>query len=1492
MRRILPVFILIFITSSVFSQQIREFEVDTIRYTDQLKEFMKGVNEEEMQVVDRFITAWKSDSISYEDKIGLIGVSNLMLTRRAQPKPHFLDFLTINLMIISDDHPGMGLKKWRESFNFLVADMHVPIRDTERFLALSVDLLRNRNLYNLAGNNWKVIGGTFRFDHKNYVPIVLFTGADLFCYSNRDTLSIANTSGSYNLLNMVWSGKGGRVNWERVGLSPDQVYADLSDYRIEMNRAQYEADSVRFMYKKYFNFPLEGKVEDKAMPINNPEQALYPRFYSYQSKYILPNLYKGIEFTGGLSMQGAKLVGTGTEGSPARLDLFEKDTLRITILTNNVVIREKGMNAQSVKMALYLENDSIFHPDLQFLYFEDRDLVRLTLSDRYTSGVPFSDSYHKIDMNFEEMEWNRGTGVIHMRPSIGRSIGQASFASNNLFNFQAFDELQGRDYVNPLVSLWEFSRTLNNFRKFPVTSYANEIGMPPYQVRHQLMKLSRLGFIFFDDKTDMVSLNDKLFYYIDASVGKIDYDVMYFISKVNTPDDNARLNLSSKDLTIYGIPNIFLSDSQNVVLIPNNNSILMKRNRNFQFSGQVKAGLMDFFGSNFLFNYDSFKINLQDIDSLKMQILESDQNTGVVRTTNIKNLIEDLTGELQIDEPSNKSGLKNYPQYPVFTSRENSYVYFDSPSIQKGVYDRKHVYFEVYSFNIDSLDNFDKHGLNLKGKFQSDGMLPPLEQTLSLRSDNSLGFSYTTPENGIPVYNGKGTFYYDLVMSSNGLHGSGKLEYLTSTTLSDDFLMHPDSVLTVGREFNIAEQLQDTQYPVVESKNDNIRWLPKADKFYAYRRETPFTMFNDTTLLKGDLLLEPGGLSGKGTVDMRSANIGSDVFRFTARHILADSSGFRLNSLISDESAISAENIRTDVNFDKKNGDFYSNENYTPVNFPEVRYVSNLDFFRWDIENEKIQIGGNNPAPGAGKVDSDTLTGPRYTSLKPSQDSLNFVAPLAIYDYRNSLLNAQNVPYIRVADARIYPKEGNVVVRKNAEMETLSHAGIVADNTHEYYSLYDASVTINGRKSYSASAYYDYVNLSGKPQPIFFNNISVDSSLQTIGSGEMLVQDSFRLSPFFEYQGRVKLAARESQLLFDGGTRIIHDCEPGRAWLKFKAYINPDSVMIPVTEASLDINLSPVYFGTFITRDSTHIYTAFTSGRKDYFDAQITSAKGYLRYDRFAERYELGSLEKLTDKNKSGNYMALDRNSCKVYSEGEINYQVNFGQVKMKTVGNAIEDAEADTFSTKVLMALDFYFSSEALAEFGRELDSITNLPTYDMADPFYKKSVRELVGTEAASRMDADLGLYGEYRNIPEALNKNLILSDVRLKWNQLTRTYRYHGDVAIIRVGNNQINKKVEAYIELTKRSTGDLLDIYFVLDDRNWYYFGYNPGSLQTVSSNRIYNGIVFDLKPAQRKIKTNLGQTGYIYSLAADRRAQLFLRRFLSSEDKGEDLSETQ
>ena len=93
---------------------------------------------------------------------------------------------------------------------------------------------------------------------------------------------------------------------------------------------------------------------------------------------------------------------------------------------------------------------------------------------------------------------------------------------------------------------------------------------------------------------------------------------------------------------------------------------------------------------------------------------------------------------------------------------------------------------------------------------------------MTLRDDNSLGFYMQTPEEGIDLYGGVGKFYNDIEMSSSGLRGFGSFDYLTSTTWSDQFMMHPDSMMARSRSYLIRERLEATEFPQVENTEADI----------------------------------------------------------------------------------------------------------------------------------------------------------------------------------------------------------------------------------------------------------------------------------------------------------------------------------------------------------------------------------------------------------------------------------------------------------------------------------------------------------------------------------------------------------------------------------------------------------------------------------------------------------------------------------------------
>ncbi len=146
----------------------------------------------------------------------------------------------------------------------------------------------------------------------------------------------------------------------------------------------------------------------------------------------------------------------------------------------------------------------------------------------------------------------------------------------------------------------------------------------------------------------------------------------------------------------------------------------------------------------------------------------------------------------------------------------------------------------------------------------------------------------------------------------------------------------------------------------------------------------------------------------------------------------------------------------------------------------------------------------------------------------------------------------------------------------------------------------------------------------------------------------------------------------------------------------------------------------------------------------------------------------------------------------------------------------------------------------------GAEIDSLPHLEPVDLTDPHYLLAMKDLLGRDLANKLERQMGLTGAYEEIPPQWKHTIFFNDLKLKWNQDASSFRYRGMVGIGNIGDIQVNKKVEAYIELVERGSGDLFDIYLRADDNAWYYIAYSPGGLQVLSSNRVFNEIVFDLK----------------------------------------------
>ena len=1490
-QRILISLILILVGSGLSGQEVfRRFSTELENYPGELVIFM-GTSDEEAQplIIQTFIENWNAGMMLESTKAQLIALSNKMLDKNARPRPHFVTFLQVINAFTLYNGPAENYLNWLRSMHHFTATRDYTLPVINDYLLFSLKLLNFGILYESNSTRWTSSNADFQLLFDDSVQVVVGP-TDLTCNAVRDSILVYGTSGIYNPISHSWRGDGGRITWERAGYAPDQVYAALDKYMINFRFYEFHADSVAFYHKQYFNFEILGSLDDKVERILSQATANYPRFESYQASFRLDDIFEGIDYYGGISMYGSKMIGSSIGDYKARLNYFRNDTLVIVAHSDIFVFDPEFITSNEAEISIYLEDDSIYHPSIGMNYIVDENRFSSRMTSNFQSQSPYYNSFHRVDMNFEQLSWQLDDNLIQLKMREGGASGLANFQSENMYDAYTYFRLQGIDNENPLVLLRRYSEQVFDI-SFYGTEFARFAHMRPAHAQQLLKQLAVLGFITYDLEGDRVTMRQKSYDWIYASVDYIDYDVINFISETEAPLENASLDLRNYDLHINGVKQIQLSNAQAVSIFPANQKITMSSNRDFTFDGVIDAGLFTFYGRNFYFSYDTFKIKLTNIDSLSMKVkAENLDEYGQISVLDIASMLENMTGELLIDNQDNKSGRKEIPSYPVFSSTKNSFIYYDDVAVQNGVYERKDFYFEVYPFAIDSLDNFSQISLNLNGILRSANVFPAIEEALRIQEDNSLGFKYMTDSTGLELYGGIGHYYDSITLSNAGLRGSGRFSYLTSRGTADDIVFHPDSMFTNASEFEIMQQLSGVQYPLVTSTMNDLIWYPYRDTMLIEEGANPFVILNDSTSLSGSLALMPTGLSGNGRMELTNSVLNSENFSYTANVFDADTAEFRLKSVNTDGYTLITDNINAHVDFENLSGLFKTNEDFSLIEFPENKYVSKLDLFRWDMERTELEMGSAAVTDTIADIETDEygeeiMVGPRYISIDREQDSLSFVSNRATYDYSRNILRGSNVTFLRVADAYIYPGDGEVFIDPDGVMEELIEATIVANREMKEHRFYNATVQVLGQFSYTATGYHDYVNETGESQSIYFHEISVDDSINTIAEGIIGKDQYFTLSPYFSFQGNVEVYARKTFLTFNGGAGVIHDCDIYEdTYLKFRAEIDPAFVYIPVPEQPFDIDMNYTYAGLFIAGDSVNIYPAFLSRKRLPRDQYLITSSGILYYDRQSDEYRISSREKLRYPDRPpGNLLRFSRNDCVVNGEGKISTGVRPGQVRISSVGNVTHNLNTKETELNVTLALNFFMSDDAFEIMAAEIDAMPTLEAVDLASPLYVKNLQELIGRERAEKYQTELGLYGQYQSSVPELTHTLFITNVKLVWNQSSRSYRSEGKISLGSINGDQINKQLDGYIEFTKRRNGDLVDIYLELDRRNWYYFGYTRGIMSVLSSNREFNNTINEVKTNQRKMKTPRNEVAYMYVLSDPRKKAMFLRRMQENDE---------
>lgn len=1459
------------LNSEVFFQQVSEILLNTRSKTYQKKSEV---------LLARFYERWSIGRFNKDEKAEVRNFIEKMRTKKMRTYPFLYDYLYALALIAESQQLPKSIIAWHAYATRLLDEKKSA--HFAKFLDFTIGLLKTDMFFHKNNLSWYQRRSRFNFVlDTNF--LVVFQKGNLVCATKKDSSIIVGTKGTFNYNLNRWDGEMGKLRWSRFGeQKAKEIYADINDYVIDVSLPSYTIDSAVLHYDRFFNQPVIGKISERITSSPSSKRTSFPRFNAYFDNFELLDIYQGISYFGGAKLEGLKLYGIGGGKSKAYLKLTKSDSLYAMVRAEKFRMDGEGIISSSAEFVFYFNQDSLYHPSLRVKYSNGNKQFVMYTEKNASGMIPFFDSYHELDIYVQALFWKMGESELvfkRIRNVSNRNI--ARFVSSNYFSQRDFYKLQGIDDVNPLYVIKNYMKTYDD-SEIKLNILASFMEKPADQVSAMLIDLSNKGFLLYDSRKETAVVKDRLKYFLDAKSGFIDYDVIRLISSVEGKP-NATINLNTLDMVVNGVPEVSISDSQEVYIYPYDKTISFKKNRDFTFDGQVHMGLLDFYSRNSTFVYDSFLLRMNYVDSLAFKVYPNDSFSKKDSLIKVKNVIVDMVGSIYIDQPLNKSGLKKFEEFPKFVSDDVSYVYFNRKTIQDSTLIPESFYYSVDPFIFDSISTFTTEGLSFEGNLTSAGIFPVIDEPLVVMPDYSLGFNHVTPDKGYGMYGGLGTFSSFISLSNRGFKGDGNLYYLSSQSASDDFTYYPDSLTGVSNDFRVDKSREKYDFPSVQGDTVNIQWVIDTNVMTLNSDAGPFIVY-DNSWLKGELFLNPGYMHGDGSFIFDQSELVSNNIDFNYNMLTADTADFFLKNSQNDSLVFDVRDYFAKLDFDKQLGWFNHIHHNSFIGFPFNNYISTLDEVEWLMNDDKLLLSSNLKDDYKGldtlnrlQLIDYNLYGPEFISINKEQDSLRFFAGSAAYNLIDYVIDVEKVKLIKVADAAIFPDGETVRILRGARINTLANALIIADTANAYHSIYDADVNIYGKKQFAARGWIDYMDRNGMKQPIFLSSVSANARGETMGFGKTTEGEIFFLSPEYYFRGEIGLLASQKDLRFKGGYKINEECVANiDNWVAFNKVLDPGHIYFDVDANTRDAKGKPAFFGLAYSDRYSKFYPLVLEPFSSPSDLLFLNATGQMRFDTVKNAFSVGTADRFLKNNMQGNFAALDNSRCILRGDGNFSLGLDFNMITLKSTGTFEHLIVADSTYINTVLLLDFYFDDKAI-EMMTDSIRLSNNEGINTSVGLFPMFLRKNLTYDDAERKINELALYGQMRKMPDRMRHTIIFSDLEFYWDPFTRSYMSKGKIGIGYLGGNVINKYVDGWVQIEKGRTGSSISIYVEPSKGTWYFFNYKNGIMQAISSDNAFNERIETIKPEKRILNPDSDIDYYEYVISTRRKSVDFVRK---------------
>ncbi|GAB3876480.1 hypothetical protein GCM10028824_34050 [Hymenobacter segetis] len=1310
--------------------------------------------------------------------------------------------------------------------------------------------------------------------------VIVVKDADLFMATGGDSVFIKKVSGTAVPNSNRFIATGGQFVWS---IKTNLVTAELAGFDFDMTKPEFTAQPVTLTYPAVLEAPVKGALSYKSVrrKPGAPDTG-YPRFISLTNDARIKNLGENIQYRGGISMAGGKVLSAALDGSLANLTVSLDGKPKFKAASRAYVLGDSVITASRAAVTIYEgAKDSLTHPGAQLKYLKGKQQLKLSREEGLYKNTPYSDSYHQLDIRTEALTWNLRQPTIDFAVLSSKNQSSADFESKEFFTNNRYQQLKSINRLHPLQMLVGYSQAHGDVKTINVSELAENLKTSVPNMRSDMAGLARDGYVAWNSQTGDVTILPKGAHYVASARDKKDYDHIA-IKSLSGSGRNATLNLNTNELLVRGVERFnFSDDSATVYVKPDSAIIRIGKNRNINFGGAVVASAMRFKGRDFKFDYDGFYVDMAKIDSI---VIRSEAKNAKGKPTGkhadfaLTNKGKFSTGRLYLNDPKNKSGRKKKGQYPSFDSKSGANVYFGKQDVLGGAYDSTMV-FDIPPFKLDSLNGIGKSSAGFDGTFRSGGIIPDIKTKLTMQEDGSLGFVYDVPKDGFPLYKGRGRVFNKVKMDGKGLQANGTITYQTGTFTSDQFVFYRDSVVTVGKTGSIAAKKaegvdipkmslptgylmnwnvrQDSMYLTTPRSGEAIRlYSAAADP----KSKTPTTAGGYN--FKGTALLTPHNAGGNGRLDGPQSFIKSPEFTFKSDSYSGKKAALSIKSGEANKPALTANDVAFDYDLKRGFADFKREEgSKASIDLPYSKFKTTLSGGHWDFKKKLVQL---RVAPGADSTKSS------FYSTNPDQMGLKFKASSGVYDLAKYQMKVGGVPHIAAADAWIIPDSGKVNILANGRLQRFKNAGIELDSLAKFHKLYKGSIEVLSKVAFTGNALYSFktardsvalrfTNFEPDPNAVLAGTTKGSKGLlgrkktddnaepaagpATIASANVDANAKFKLTPRIGYRGAVQLNSQRRGFVFDGEVQLQFGKNRASAeWIAVKDSIDPKNFSLNLKDIKAEDG-TPLVTGLFMSDQTNKVYPLYAATLPNTTDVPIFKVDGKLRYDDRKGQYSI-SRNDPTDVNAyEGASLTYADSTNTISFRGPMSFINSSKDYKMMGSGVGTANPDSARYTIDALLGIDINMPPKAIDAMGLEIAKITkNSPEAQDGSTNELYKIGQFIGDKGVEAYTMRKGTADPLMKLSPKFMHTLLLSKVNLRWNEKKRAWYSVGQIGIAGVGKQPLNALIDGLIEIRRENGTDLVEIYLEPEPQSWYYLRYANNILLAKSQNEAFDAEV--------------------------------------------------